>query len=132
MWNRPENHQLSLNAESPGTVQTSGHTRHINVEHLQLVLVTLRMRRNNPTLAKFCALSNGATWQRCERRYRPNEESPANRWTHSPLLVPMLESVTPKLVERVRLTYGLPEVKRIWGMGYKALLSTLQPKREAA
>jgi hypothetical protein len=104
-------------------------TRHINAEHLQLVLVTLRMRRNNPTLAKFCALSNGATWQRCDRRYHPTEESPSNRWTHQPLCVPMLESVRAPLVQRVRLNYGLQEVKATWGKGYKALLAELQPRK---
>jgi hypothetical protein len=104
-------------------------TRHINAEHLQLVLVTLRMRRNNPTLAKFCALSNGATWQRCDRRWRPTEESPANRWTHTPLCVPMIESVRAPLVQRVRLNYGLAEVKATWGVGYKALLAELQPRK---
>jgi hypothetical protein len=107
-------------------------TRYINAEHLQLVLITLRMRRNNPSVAKFCALSNGATWQRCDRRYRPTEESPANRWTHTPLCVPMIESVSTRLVERVRLTYGLAEVKATWGMGYKAMLAAVSYRRARA
>jgi hypothetical protein len=104
-------------------------TRFIEAEHLQLVLVTMRMRRNNPEIARFCALSNGATWQRCERRWLPREESKANVWVHRPLMVPMIQSVTPKLVERVRLNHGLPEVKRTWGLGYKALLSELKGRQ---
>jgi hypothetical protein len=105
--------------------------RKINADHLQLVLVTMRMRRNNPSLARFCALSNGATWQRCEYRQRPSDEPAANRWVHQPLMVPMLPSVTSRLVERVRLHHGLPEVKATWGQGYKAMLAEVSPQRRA-
>jgi hypothetical protein len=105
-------------------------TRTINAEHLQLVLVTLRMRRHNEKLARFCALSNGATWQRCQLRHRPTDESKANVWVHKPLMVPMLESVSVDLVKRTRLHYGLAEVKATWGKGYKELLRELDTRKK--
>lgn len=37
-----------------------------------------------------------------------------------------------RLVEKVRTVGGLGEVKRTWGIGYRALLAEIAPKRGAA
>jgi hypothetical protein len=105
-------------------------TRYIKADHLQLVLAVLRMRRLNPDIHPFCALSNGATWMRCDRRYRSDSDT-ANRWTHQPLCLPMIPSVTTRLVDRVKTGYGLREVKATWGTGYKVLLAEISTRKAA-
>ena len=102
-------------------------TRIIKADHVELALVTHRMRKANPTLAQFCALSNGATWQSCDRR--TSTAGRANRWTHPPMMLAMLPSVSPKLITRTRMSYGLREVKATWGIGYKAMLAEVAPRK---
>lgn len=96
--------------------------RTINAEHVELVLMAIRARRLNPELARFAAISNGTVGTSCHRRSTPQSDAPRAQ----PLLWPMLSSVSPNLVERTRMHYGLPEVKRTWGVGYKAMLAELK------
>lgn len=106
--------------------------RFIKAEHLLLVLVTIKAKQHNSTLAQFAAISNGAnTTNRCTWRdaYRT---TPHSCWRTPPLFLPLLPSVRPDLIERVRLRPdGLKEIKRTWGIGYKAMLQEVAPKRVA-
>lgn len=108
-------------------------TRVINAEHLLLSLVALRAKRLNPQISKFAAISNGAeTTNRCTLR-AARSSTPHSCWRTPPLLMPLLPSVRQALVERIRIRPdGLKEIKRTWGIGYKAMLQEIAPKRGAA
>lgn len=110
---------LSLTkAQSPVT-----QVRRIKAEDVKLALGIARARLHMPDLPRMCALSNGATPLSC---YPRGELSPSDtRWTHPPLCLPMISSVCSDLVEAVRSRHGVKEVKRIWGVGYRALLTEL-------
>lgn len=104
-------------------------TRVIKVDHVKLALAVHKGRQAGLLdCARFCALSNGATPRSCGSWHG---ETP--KWTHPPLFMPMLPSISAQLVDRVRWSRGLAEVKRTWGTGYKALLMELRlPSRGQA
>lgn len=108
-----------------------GHERHISAEHVLLVLVTLRARRINPTLARFAAISNGAnSTNRCTLR-DARSTTPHSCWRVPPAMTPLLPSVRQSLIERVRVRPdGLREIRRTWGIGYKAMLDEIATRRE--
>lgn len=95
--------------------------RVIDAEHVKLALVTHLARRHLPTLARFSALSNGTVGTSCRYRVAPQADAPRSR----PLLYPLLTSITPSLVERTRAHYGVTEIQRTWGVGYRAMLAQL-------
>jgi hypothetical protein len=106
-------------------------THVINAEHVLLALVALRAKRMNPTIARFAAISNGAmTTRRCTTR-DARSRVPHSVWRTPPMLYPLLPSVPASLVEHVRVFHGLLEVKKTWGIGYKALLAEVSPKPKA-
>jgi hypothetical protein len=43
----------------------------------------------------------------------------------------MVTCITPAMVNRVRTHYGLAEVRKTWGTGYRALLAELAGKKKA-
>ena len=103
--------------------------RVINVDHVRLALSIQKGRKAGLLhCAQFYALSNGATPRTCGPWF---SETP--RWTHPPLLMPMGPSISAALINRVRWSRGLAEVKRTWGTGYRALLQELRaPTNEPA
>lgn len=107
--------------------------RFINAEHVLLALVTIRAKRHNPALAQFAAISNGgASTNQCTWR-DARRTTPHSCWRTPPLFLPLLPSVRPDLIERMRVRPdGLKEIKRTWGISYKAMLNEVAPKREAA
>lgn len=91
-------------------------THVINPEHVLLAIVLKKAKV--PT--QFEAVSNGFHTYPCSSR-KPIE--PYCR-PHRPLLIPILPCTTSqKLLDSVRFSYGAPEVKRVWGIGYRALMA---------
>jgi hypothetical protein len=87
--------------------------RPINAEHLMLALVA---RRAVPA-RRWAALSDGATTNACSQRCgHYSLRTP-------PLMVPMDRGGMHSVVERTRLLHGLPEVRRVWGTGLRAMLA---------
>ena len=106
-------------------------TRVIKAEHLQLALFTRRLfKLSGKPVPAWAALSNGHNILGCGCPRRPYDEHLQKRLQHPPMFL-VANRISPHLVERVRLNYGLPEVKATWGTGFKALLAELQPKKEA-
>lgn len=98
--------------------------RVISAEHLTLVLVALRAKRLNPDLAKFAAVSNGATSTNLCTRRDARSTTPHSCRRTAPLLYPLLPSVPARLIERMRVQpNGLSEIRRTFGQGYKAMLA---------
>lgn len=97
--------------------------RSINAGHLRLALGIAKARLHMPDLPRMCALSNGATPLSC--RPRAETDPSDKRWTHPPLCLPMISSVRDDLVKAVRSRYGVKEVQKVWGIGYRALLAEL-------
>lgn len=97
--------------------------KHIKVEHLKLVLFSRKL--NDPKSKRFAAMSEGhdvLLANGCPQR--PYNDFLKSRLKAPPMFMPMLRTSVPaRLVERVRMVYGLPEVKRTWGVGYKAMLT---------
>ena len=107
------------------------HERHINAEHLQLVLFTRRLRQLTAYSGpQWAAISNGhdTLGMGCPRR--PHDARMQRVLKHPPLFRPG-NRLTPELVQRVRMTYGLPEVKATWHCGFKALLAELTQRGAA-
>lgn len=99
---------------------THANTRHISASYLQLALVARKIRPGT----KWAVISNGVNTYGCDPRIAPTSY---RRPTPS-LLTPLLPSVPARVVERVRLNYGLDEVRKTWGIGYRALLAEISPK----
>lgn len=111
--------------------QLNSQTRTINAEHLKLALFTHRLYKlSGKSAPKWAAISNGhnVLGSGCPRR--AYDESLQTRLQHPPLFL-VANRISPRLVQRVRLNYGLAEVQATWGTGYKALLAELQPKKGA-
>lgn len=103
----------------------TAHTRHIQAEHLKLVLFNRRLHKHSSHPAQpWAALSNGHNFfgSGCPRR--PFDEHLQKRLQHPPLFC-LANTVNHSLVERVRMHYGAAEVKATWGIGYKAMLKAL-------
>lgn len=98
---------------------TPSTVRHISADNVLLCLVA---RKAKPFI-RWAALSTGASTSSCRPRSGPGYCIP-----RPSLLYPMLSSVDLRLVDRVRIGYGLAEVKRTWGIGYKALKAELTHK----
>lgn len=105
--------------------------RFIDAEHVLLALVTIRAKRLNPKLAQFAAISNGgASTNLCTQR-DASTRTPHSCWRTPPMLVPLLPSVRQKLIERMRVRPdGLKEIRRTFGVGYKAMLDEIATRRE--
>lgn len=101
--------------------------RRISVQHLELVLFTRRLYRatGKAQPCRWAAVSNGhnSLGNGCPRR--PHSPDMQRHLLHPPMFV-HIGTVSERLVRRVRLTYGLPEVRKTWGTGYKALLAETQ------
>lgn len=102
-----------------------GHERRIKVDHLKLVLFTRRLNQVsvNSEPGRWAAFSNGhdsLLSTGCPRR--PHSPEMQHRLQHPPLLL-TIRTVPEHLVRRVRLTRGLQEVRKTWGIGFKAMLA---------
>lgn len=109
----------------PFASQTAHQTRYIQADHLELVLFTRRLYKlNGKSCPDWAALSNGhdSLGHGCPRR--PHDAHMQRVLKHPPMFL-TTNKLSPKLVERVRTRYGLPEVKATWGCGYKAMLKAL-------
>lgn len=99
-------------------------TRYIKAEHLQLVLFTRRLHQaiGKTQATRWAAVSNGhnSLGSGCPRR--PHSPDMQRRLQHPPMLL-HISTVREQLVRRVRLTYGLTEIRKTWGVGYKAMLA---------
>jgi len=96
--------------------------KHIDVEHLELVLISRKLRTLQGK--RYAAMSEGhdCLGGGCPRK--PYSDFLKKHLKTPPMFTPMLRTSVPaELVERVRMVYGLPEVKRTWGVGYKAMLA---------
>lgn len=114
------------------SVGSAPHQRRIDAEHVQLTLSIAKGRSLGLLdVGPWCALSNGATPYACRERLIEEPDS-RTRWTHRPLALPMLTCITPSMVNRVRTHYGLDEVRKTWGIGYRALLAELKGKKAVA
>lgn len=109
------------------TVQAPAHSheRRIKADHLKLVLVTRRLNELsvNPQPYRWAAFSNGhdsLLSTGCPRR--PHSPEMQHRLQHPPLLL-TIRTVPEHLVRRVRLTRGLQEVRKTWGIGFKTMLA---------
>lgn len=91
-------------------------THVINPEHVLLAIVLKKAKHKTP----FAAVSNGYHTYPCSHR-KPMEPYCI---PHRPLFVPILPCTTSqKLLDSVRFSYGAKEVKRVWGLGYRALMA---------
>lgn len=107
------------------------HTRVIKAEHLTLALFTSRLyKRSGHPAPAWAALSNGHNSLGCGCPRRPYDEHLQKRLQHPPMFL-VANRISPRLVERVRLTHGLAEVKATWGVGYKTLLTELKQRKGA-
>jgi hypothetical protein len=101
----------------------------ISAEHLKLALFARKHSLSgfNPGLlnTRWAAFSNGwdSLGNGCPRR--PPSPDLQRQLKHPPLFLPFRHGITEALVRRTRMSYGLPEIKRTWGLGYKALLAEL-------
>lgn len=86
----------------------------ILADHVELTLVA---RKLNPH-CQWHAVSPTVRCCGCTRR-----KDHDFRLKVPPMMVPFRGSVSRKLVERVRLTHGLDEVRCTWGQGYRAMLA---------
>lgn len=114
--------------------EQSDAARHIRADHLRLALRSARPSIESK-LGRLCAMSNGG-WSTNDgnghRNSKAFREDIDTRRAVPPLLLPLHFSlISENIVRRVRLNYGLPEVKRTWGVGYKALLKELTSWRAA-
>lgn len=90
------------------------HTRVIKVEHVQLAMWT---RKVSPHVI-WAAISNGFHTYGCTYR-KPLEPYCI---PHQPLMLPIRTcTADERLVDNVRISRGAPEVKRIWGLGYRQI-----------
>lgn len=87
-------------------------THRINAEHVLLTLVARKALKSR----RWAAMSDGAHTNSCGRR------SGHYAVKHPPLMVPMTRGNMNNVVEHVRLMRGLPEVRKTWGAGYRAML----------
>lgn len=102
---------------------SSANQRVISAEHLKLVLIAHRARKAGIQVSRFAAVSDHLrTTARCDTRDHGRAHAVIKA---PPLLYPLIPSVLPSLVDRVKLTYGLPEVQRTWGTNYKRLMQEL-------
>ena len=91
-------------------------THRISADHVLLLLVTRKM----PSLqTRWAAMSNGTATPACGNRCRGD----AWRLKFNPMLSPMQRGRMHDVVQRTRRQDGLPEVRRTWGAGLKAMLA---------
>lgn len=97
--------------------------KHIDLEHLKLVLFCRRLKTLEGK--RYAAMSEGHDVMLADAcPQRPYSDFLKSRLKTPPMFMPMQRTSVPaKLVERVRMVHGLPEVKRTWGVGYKAMLA---------
>lgn len=97
--------------------------RYIKAEHVLLALVARKVANmqvaHGERGARWAAMSNGVNTQSCDRRRG------AYRLPCPPLMLPMNHGDLLRTVERSRLQRGLPEVRRTWGCGLRALQAEL-------
>ena len=104
-----------------------GHTATIAADSLHLVLAAAKLRRyTKGRTCQLCAISPGPTIEvDCGSSSifsRPGMVAEAKKFGISRASVtPMRRGHIGRLYERTRLFHGLPEVKRTWGAGIRAL-----------
>jgi hypothetical protein len=91
-------------------------THRIDPADLRLAL-SAHCSRGTP--GRFAAMSNSVASPSCANRLR------GDRWTLKvqPMLSPLMRGRMLEVVERTRLHHGLPEVRRTWGAGLRAMLA---------
>lgn len=103
----------------------------IDAECVELALRSCRWERQR----RQAAISNGGFSTNSRRGYgacRAYAPDIDTRRPVPPLLKPLnFDRFPVELVEHVRLCHGLAEVRRTWGIGYKALLAELTTRRAA-
>lgn len=99
---------------------TTNCVRTISASYLKLALVARKIRPGT----KWAVISNGVDTYGCDPRVAPT----SYRRPRPSLLTPLIPSLPAKVVERVRIGYGLDEVRKTWGTGYRALLAEISPR----
>ena len=93
--------------------------RFIKAEHVLLALVARKIGHfqmdNGRPASRWAAMSNGVNTQDCDRRRG------AWRLNCPPLMLPMNHGSLTHAIDRTRLVGGLPEVRRTWGCGLRAI-----------
>lgn len=98
------------------------HTRFIKVEHLKLAIWA---RKVTPKTT-WAAISNGFHTYSCGY----HKPSKPYCHPHQPLMLPIPPCTSDeRLVDNVRFSRGAPEVKRIWGLGYRQILAENKARR---
>ncbi|MDO9032879.1 MAG: hypothetical protein Q7V09_20825 [Hydrogenophaga sp.] len=103
-----------------------GHRHTIALKDLELVLFSARMRRNNKGRTCLLAATTAAPIMEldCSRRHSLLGRNKAPRFGLSKCNAgPMSRGHVAELIERTRLLHGLPEVRKTWGAGLRALLA---------
>lgn len=104
--------------------------RTIRLKDLHLVMASVKLRRwNHNDTCLLVALSESSLIQLdCHRRnVQPSHVEDAIKMGKSPVRVsPMDRGHIATLIERVRWQRGLPEIRKTWGTGIRALLA--EPK----
>jgi hypothetical protein len=94
--------------------------RHIDAEHVRLVLFSTKLARRNPDLCQRWAAMSEHSWAPYGCRSRLSRE-PEGRRALPPMFGPMERGRLCEVVERTRAFRGLDEVRRTWGKGLKAM-----------
>jgi hypothetical protein len=100
-------------------------TRYIKAEHLSLALVTAKARKLGLDTGRFAAFSNGHDKFGHGCPSRPHSDEAKRRLVCPPMFHGIL-GIDSSLIKRVCTHYGPLEVKRTWGIGYKALLKQIE------
>lgn len=110
--------------------QERDNDRTIRLKDLHLVMASVKLRRwNHNDTCLLVALSESSLIQLdCHRRnVEPSHVENAIKMGKSPVRVsPMDRGHIAALIERVRWQRGLPEIRKTWGTGIRALLA--EPK----
>lgn len=94
--------------------------KHILVDHVKLVLFSRRLDSQRRTVA----LTEGHDVFGCGCPRKPHDAESKKALKAPPMFWPVSRTSVPaQLVRRVRMERGLKEVKRTWGVGYKAMLT---------
>jgi hypothetical protein len=95
-------------------------THRINPDHLRLVL---QVTAHSPTAqCRWAAMTATVASPACADRARGHDW----RLTLNPMCTPLMRGRMQSVVERTRLHHGLPEVRRTWGTGLRAMLAETQ------
>lgn len=105
-------------------------TATIRLQDLELAVFAANMRqRNHGKTAQFAALSEHPTIQLdCHRRnvYQSHIDEAKRHGQSTARCGPMTRGHIANLIERTRWRHSLPEIRKTWGTGIRALLN--EPK----